>query len=285
MLIAQLTDTHIKPKGKLAYHRVDTAAYLRRTLSHLLGLPQQPDLVVITGDLVDEGKVEEYAHLRELLAPLQQPVLFIPGNHDDREVMRTSLAGIHGWHGAGERASVDALPVHGYWQFNLKASEWPLRIIGLDTVVAGESGGELCAERLAWLSDQLRDDRTTPTLILMHHPPFATGIGHMDEIGLTGAAAFGQLVSAHPQIEVILCGHLHRTIRASVGGRACMTAPSTAHTVRLDLDPLARSLFCLEPSGYLLHWTNGKGIVSHHVNAGEYPGPFPFFEESGALIT
>ncbi len=285
MLIAQLTDTHIKPKGRLAYQRVDTAAYLRRSVSHLLGMPQQPDVVVVTGDLVDQGLPEEYAHLRELLAPLRQPVLLIPGNHDDRQAMRTHLVGVHGWHSAGERARAEALPSPGFWQFNLKAPGWPLRIIGLDTVLIGESAGELCVERLAWLREQLSDDRNTPTLILMHHPPFKTGIGHMDEIGLTGAAAFNQLVSEHPQVELILCGHLHRTIRATVGGRACMTAPSTAHTVRLDLDPLARALFCLEPSGYLLHWTVGQGVVSHHVSAGEYPGPFPFFEESGALIT
>jgi len=40
--------------------------------------------VLATGDLTDSGRAEEYAHLRELLAPLPMTVYFIPGNHDER---------------------------------------------------------------------------------------------------------------------------------------------------------------------------------------------------------
>src|SRR5438874_2027771 len=88
MLIAQITDTHIKPEGVLAYERVDTAGFLARAVDHILHLDPRPDVVLATGDLVDGGTAEEYQRLRRLLAPLPMPVYVIPGNHDDREVMR-----------------------------------------------------------------------------------------------------------------------------------------------------------------------------------------------------
>ena len=80
MLLAQITDTHIKAQRKLAYGIVDTAAFLERCVTHVLQLPQRPDVVVMTGDLVDYGRADEYALLRELLAPLPMPLYLLPGN-------------------------------------------------------------------------------------------------------------------------------------------------------------------------------------------------------------
>ncbi len=78
MLIAQITDTHIRLPGRLAYRRVDTAAMLRTFVAELLKLDPKPDLIVHTGDLVDFGEDAEYAHLREILAPLQTEMTRVP---------------------------------------------------------------------------------------------------------------------------------------------------------------------------------------------------------------
>lgn len=271
MLIAHISDPHIKRPGKLAYRRVDTAAMLQRCVAELLRLDPQPDLIVLTGDLADFGLAEEYAHLKTLLAPLSAPLLAIPGNHDEREAMRTAFA------------DGGYLPAIGFLQFAVD-DRFPLRIVGLDTVVPQEGRGELCAERLAWLDEALARQPHRPTLLLMHHPPFATGIGHMDDIGLTGREAFAEIVARHPQIELILCGHLHRNIQTAVGGARVLTCPSPAHQVALDLRPDAPSCFRMEPPGYLLHrWHDGR-IVSHSAVIGNYAGPFPFYDPDGALI-
>jgi 3',5'-cyclic AMP phosphodiesterase CpdA len=92
VLIAQISDTHIKPEGSLAYGRVDTSAFLARAVDHILHLDPRPDMVLGTGDLVDGGLLVEYAHLRHLLSPLPMPVYLIPGNHDDREALREVFA-------------------------------------------------------------------------------------------------------------------------------------------------------------------------------------------------
>jgi 3',5'-cyclic AMP phosphodiesterase CpdA len=118
-----------------------------------------------------------------------------------------------------------------------------------------------------------------PTVLFMHHPPFRTAIEHMDVIGLNGAEALGALVERHPQIERILCGHLHRPIQVRWRGTLAATAPSTAHQVVLDLRPGADGAFALEPPGYQLHvWTPEAGIVSHTTYVGKFDGPHPFVE-------
>ncbi len=87
MMIAQITDMHIKPEGVLAYGRFDTAPYLGRAVEHLLALKPRPDVVLATGDLVDGGLPEEYRRLHDLLTPLSMPVYLIPGNHDNRDAL------------------------------------------------------------------------------------------------------------------------------------------------------------------------------------------------------
>src|SRR3546814_17048041 len=99
----------------------------------------------------------------------------------------------------------------------------------LDTVVPMQSHGALCARRLQWLRERLAEQPGRPTAIAMHHPPFITGIAHMDAIGLLeGAAELEQIVAAHPNVVRILCGHLHRTIFRSLGGHDPQTRPSPA---------------------------------------------------------
>jgi len=97
MMIAQITDMHIKPQGVLAYGRLDTAPYLRRAVAHLLALKPRPDVVLATGDLVDGGLPEEYRRLHDLLAPLSMPVYLIPGNHDNRDALAAAGGSCTTW--------------------------------------------------------------------------------------------------------------------------------------------------------------------------------------------
>ena len=257
MLIAQITDTHIKPDGVLAYQRVDTAAFLARAVDHILHLDPRPDVVFATGDLVDAGTPEEYQRLQRLLAPLPMPVYLIPGNHDDREVMR-QVFDHHRY-----------LPRDGFVQYVIEGDG--LRMIALDTLRPGVAGGLMDGERVTWLDARLGEAPTTPTLIFMHHPPFKTGIDYMDGIGLDGADALADVVRRHRQVERIACGHLHRTIQARWAGTVASTAPSTAHQVALDVRANADLGFTLEPPGYALHlWRKDVGLVTHTATVGDY---------------
>jgi Icc protein len=258
MLVAQITDTHITMPGRLAYGVVDTAACLERAVAALDRLRPVPDITIITGDLVDGGEPEEYAHLRALLAPLRMPIFVIPGNHDAREPLRDAFI------------ADGYLPREGF--LNYVIEDQPLRIVGLDTLVPGEAGGALCQDRLRWIDSVLAAAPHRPTLILMHHPPFVTGIGPMDRMGLGGSADLAEIIRRHPQIERICCGHVHRAIERRFAGTIAGTAPSTAHQSVLDLHPEAPLTFAFEPPGYQLHlWGEDTGLVTHTAVIGDWP--------------
>jgi 3',5'-cyclic-AMP phosphodiesterase len=265
MIIAQISDMHIRARGQLAYRRVDTASFLERCVEQIRRMAPPPDIVLATGDLADAGEPAEYRHLRELLTPLWMPVYMIPGNHDDRGAL------------IGEFGDHVYLPRSGFVQYVL--DQYPVRLIALDTLVPGKTGGLLCAERLAWLAARLEEGHARPTVIFMHHAPFLTGIAHMDRVGLEGSDELGKVVDRHPEIERVLCGHLHRPIQLRWHGTLVATAPSTAHQVSLDFREEAPSTFAMEPPAFLVHlWREDTGLVTHTSYVGEFPGPYPFHE-------
>lgn len=267
MLIAQLTDTHVTRPGTLSCGRVDTAALLRRAVAAVAALSTPPDLLLLSGDLVDAGDPAEYALLREILNPLQQlPWLVLPGNHDERSAMRAAFP--------EQPWAEDCAPF-----LQQSRTLGPLQLISLDTVCPGHGGGELCAQRLDWLDRALSAAAGRPTLLALHHPPFESGLREMDEtLGLREHEAFAAVVARHqPQVQLIVCGHLHRTVQATVGGSRATSAPSTAHQITLDLQRESAASFCLEPPGFLLHrWTPRQGFVSLAASIGPHPGPYPF---------
>jgi 3',5'-cyclic AMP phosphodiesterase CpdA len=277
-LLAQLTDLHIREPGRLAYGRLDTAPYLRAAVQAVNALPQRPQAVVLTGDLTDFGRAAEYEHLADLLAPLTMPPYLLPGNHDDRSQLRRSFAH-HAYLGDDE-----------FVQYSVSLGDdldpaGGLRLVTLDTVEPGQPHGRLCTRRLQWLVDTLARHRGEAVIIAMHHPPFETLIGHMDDIGLLeGADALAEILSVHPAVERVICGHLHRTIYARVGGAVVSTAPGPAHQVCLDLAPGAPSAWILEPPGFHLHAWSGPGRMVTHVAAiGQFDGPHSFHDD-GRLI-
>jgi len=259
MLIAQITDLHIMKPGKLAYGRVDTLAMLETAVAQLRRLDPQPDVVILTGDLVDEGSAEEYARLKAALAPLTWPLYVIPGNHDARATMRAAF-GADGY-----------LPATGEF-LHYAVDAYPLRLVGLDTILPGEVGGAMDAARCQWLDRTLAEAPDTPTLVMMHHPPFALGIAHLDRFAMQGSAAFGQVIRRHPQVQRIVCGHAHQTMAVQWCGTTVSVCPSTAHQFTADLRPGVPAEFSLEPPGFQLHhWLPATGLLTHTIAIGDYP--------------
>ena len=267
VLIAQITDTHISTPESRNDRHYRTAEHLARAVAHLNALVPRPDLLLATGDLVERGEAEEYERLRELFDPLTMPVYLIPGNHDDRE----NLPRVFGRHRYLPRDG-------GFIQYVVE--DWPVRLVALDTLIPGESGGRLCAERVAWLDERLAEAAERPTVVFMHHPPFVTGMRKMDEMGLDGTGALAEVIRRHPQVERLVCGHLHRSIVRRFAGTVACTAPATAHQLALDLGDAPRLATVMEPPACLLHvWLgDGAGLVSHVSVIGDRHPPFTVFD-------
>ena len=273
MLLAQISDLHIKRPGLLAYKKVDTTAYLRRCVARLNTLVPRPHALVITGDLSDFGAPQEYESLRRELALLQMPCYLMVGNHDHRENLRAAFPD-HSYLGDGP----------GYIQYAIDFDE--LSLIALDTQDPPNSGGRLDDERLAWLDAQLEARRGKAVIVGMHHPPFACGIRHMDVQALAAADArrLEALLLRHDHVERLICGHVHRSVTMRYAHTVASICPSPAHQVAYDLAPDGPSAFIMEPPALLMHARVQGRWVTHTVYVEEYGGRYPFYDAEGKLI-
>lgn len=250
MLIAQISDFHVTALDALAYGCVDANAMLQSAVRALNALRPLPDLVIGTGDLTQSGADEEYALLAGILEGLYTPFVPVAGNHDRRVAVRRGFA----------RAGATSEQTH-FLQYALDLGE--LRLLVLDTVREGSDEPEYCAERLAWLAANLPSDK--PTLLAMHHPPFATGIDWLDAKDPDWSAPIGDLVAQASNVVRIVCGHVHRGIHRTWRGVPVSTAPSVAHQVALDLTPGAPPRFSFEAPGFQLHRWDGRDLTTYAV--------------------
>ena len=256
VVIAQFSDLHVMAVGRRNRFGIDAAAGLARCIAHLQALDITPDLLVASGDLVDEGTAEEYARLRELLAQVRVPLCLMPGNHDRRARLRQAF-GDHDYLGGSGRI---------HYHRDVRG----LRVIALDSVIEGREGGDLDEAQLQWLDGLLREAPAQPALLFMHHPPVATGFSRMDRISVSADSAqrLGQIIAGHPQVHAVLCGHVHRSVQAAWQGTLVSVCPSTAFQARLRLGPGKFEAALDEPPAYQLHHWDGAALVTHTVGPG-----------------
>lgn len=264
MLIAQLTDLHVCAPGRPAARVVETNMFAERAFRVLATLRPVPDILVITGDLTENGLHDEYENVvRMIRRYATMPVYVIPGNHDRRMEFREAFAGCPG-----------VCDDPRYIQYVV--DDFPVRLIMLDSIVPGAAHGQMDDGRLEFLDRALASSPDKPTMIAMHHPPFHCGSASMDIIDLADKDEFSRVIAKHPQVERIVCGHHHRSIVGRVAGAIAIVAPSVAHQWILDFDPAAPAALVFEPPAFMLHrWEKSDGFASHTVYVETFPGPFP----------
>jgi 3',5'-cyclic-AMP phosphodiesterase len=247
ILLAQISDLHIGA----GVGEPDPARRAERVVAALADLDPAPDAVVVTGDLAQLGEPGEYARVRELVALLDIPLHALPGNHDVRAALREALLGDVAT-GPGD-----------YLQYETRVGR--LRLLVCDTIIPGEDGGRLCADRLAWLDAALAADREAPTVVAMHHPPLTTGIEAMDQIGLDPGSRteLAAILGRAPNVMRVVAGHVHRPMYSTCGGRAVFSCPSTDVAIRLDLRGGAPLGVVDEPPAYALHLVTDGTLVTH----------------------
>jgi len=265
--ILQLSDLHVVAPPARASGRLDTARLLTNAIDHLIErLPMLGplDAVLVTGDVSDDGSLVSYQIVREQLERLSVPILMLPGNHDAREPMREAFA------------DLPCMPARGPidWVVDLGG----LRIIGLDTLQEGRSGGALAADSLDFLAASLAGAGDRPVLVALHHPPIETGIRFMDAIALREPGPLASVLAAAAggaRIRMV-CGHVHAAITGVLGQTTVCIAPSVCSAFALDLRADAPVGFMTAPTGYMIHdWRNGA-FCSTAQSILRLDGPHPF---------
>ena len=261
MLIAQLSDPHIFGRGELMEGRIDTATHLSMALSTLTSFTRTPDVVLLTGDLVNDGTDDQYENLRDVLADKLKDVVVVAGNHDDRQGLRHLFPQLDHV-GSGDEC-ID-------YVVDMNVEDFAASFIILDTTVPGEHAGSLSAEQLFWLETQIECRTERRIVVVQHHPPFASGIGFMDDYGLIGASEEADVLQRFNNVDAVLCGHLHRPASSFFGGTIAFASPSTAAQVSPSFNGETTS-YTEEPGMFSLHLWDAAGLVTHVHPVGE-PG-------------
>jgi Icc protein len=267
MRIAQITDLHVAEDGTYMRNFVDANAKLAAAVAYLNERADHIDAVVASGDLANDGNPAQYELLRELLAPLRIPLYLVPGNHDEVDDFRRVFADC-AW-------MPDSGPI------DYVVDDHPVRIVGLDTTEPGRHDGVFHATQAAWLDTVLSQRPDVPTLLFCHHPPFLTGLWLFDAIRLTGSELLREVVARHPQVRLIVSGHVHRPVSTTWGATALTCSPSTTHQSRCDLHPDEGAGIVDETPMLQLHTFNGESFITHATPF----EPATKVIEIGALVT
>ncbi len=264
MLIAQISDPHIAGWGKKTFGVAPMAENLAECVEHINRLEMQPDLVLVTGDIANNGLEEEMERAADILHGLQPPFYVIPGNHDDRATMVRVFG-------------PDSCPTESeeFIQYVIESQD--LRLIAVDSTKPGAPGGEICERRATWLDQRLSEGRDRPTVIFMHHPPVRFGVPETDLDGFEGREKIGEVIEKHPQVERILAGHIHLSALTRWRGTVVSTAPSVGMRLTLYLGSQKPSRFFLDEPSYQLHyWTPERRLVTYTVRVREGTRSYPF---------
>jgi 3',5'-cyclic AMP phosphodiesterase CpdA len=260
MLIAQITDIHLgfEPNNPSEFNR----KRLDQTLRTLSAMKPRPDVLMVTGDLVDTGDDQvSYRRLKSALESSPIPAWFCMGNHDSRAPFREYFPHVP--------------EADGFIQYSVE--DYPVRILVLDTLEVGRHSGGFCETRAAWLVARLAEQPDRPTLLVLHHPPIETGLSWMTENpDAAWVERLRAIVAGNGNIVGMISGHLHRVVVTQWAGTTLVVCPSTAPQVALDLDsidpdkPDGRPMIVADPPAYAIHYWNGERLTSHFDTAEDH---------------
>lgn len=223
LVIAQITDCHLQNDPQQGYRGLDVERHLDFVVDDLLQQSETIDMILWTGDLVHHGAVRGYQRLSERISKLSIPSFWIPGNHDDAELMQR----------IGDQAEGSLN------QRVVLANDWAVILLDSTSEPDGQGGGSLAQSELSFLQQQLRALSDLSCLIVLHHNPVPVESDWQDQIMLGNAEAFWQLLAAHENVRGVINGHVHQSKDSDINGVRVMMTPATSVQFKMGCSQFA----------------------------------------------
>lgn len=206
--IVQITDPHLHASLDGTLLGMKTQKGLDHILERIQVEQKHIDLVLATGDIAQDGSVEAYLRFIQLMQPLNAPLRWTAGNHDNRDNMKTAL---EGHESVGRR----------YYEFD----DWV--VILLDSTVPNKVYGHLADDQLALLDQLLTQHANKHALVTFHHHPCPMGSVWIDKIGINNPDALQAVLNRHNNVRCLLWGHVHQDSDRMINGIRYLSTPST----------------------------------------------------------
>lgn len=265
MLIAQISDLHISALGVKTLGIAPMSENLKLCVKHINQLATRPDIVLVTGDISNNGDIDELINAKNILNILNIPYFVIPGNHDNRQDLLTIF---------GEKSC----QMNSDQLIQYTINDYDVHFIAIDSTIPNQSGGEFSHKSDQWLRKQLLKAHNKPTILFMHHPPINLGISETNIEGFDGKKRLANIVKTHTNIEAILCGHIHLSAHTRWHGSIINTAPSIGMRLVIDFSMEQESQYILDDPSYQLHyWTKEQNLITFDVNVNDTKQGHPFY--------
>lgn len=239
--ILHITDPHLFATESGELLGINTTRSFQAVLNEIIQQEAQYDLIIASGDLVQDQNREGYHRFAQLVKPLKKPLFWIPGNHDLVPQMHNSLA------------MYAQIQPHKHI---LAGKTW--QIILLDSQLAGLPKGELSQTQLDFLAQKLAEYPDRFSLIVLHHNILPTYSEWLDQHSLSNSHALAEILTPFPNVKAILHGHIHQEVDNLWQGYRIFATPSTCiqfkpHCRKFTLDTQAPGWreMTLNPDGTL----------------------------------
>lgn len=222
--IIHISDTHLIGNDDGLYSSTSKPdLYLKELFSRLEESGAEPDVIIFTGDLADQGETAAYEKIRKIVEPavtrMGAELIWVMGNHDDRFKLRESLT--------DETPSYE--PVDKVYDIN------GLRLIVLDSTVPGHHYGLVSPEQRSWLKSILSTPAEHGTILALHHPPLPSVLPLASVVELQEQDDLATVLRG-TDVRSIIAGHLHYSSFGTFAGIPVSVASSTCYTQDLMVE-------------------------------------------------
>ena len=252
--LLQLSDLHVSRDADSRIRGIPTQITLEEVVDWLREEESRVDRLVITGDITNDEHPDSYTAVRGLLEPWLDRLAIVPGNHDDRSVMREVFGDVI------DAQSPEIAPKDDRINFSFHCGSW--LCIGLDTHLNGKVPGRIGEPQIHWLRDRIAEHSSDPMILFCHHPPVDVGSNWLDRIGLTDRELLRDVLDEFSTVRFVCCGHVHHEFSGQAGSAQVVTSPSTG----LQFNPVGDSVVvAADAPGYRVIELTGQEIASQVV--------------------
>lgn len=205
--VLQITDSHLRAELDGNLLGMVTLDSLDAVMTSVQSTEPDPDLILVTGDIAQDGSIAAYQLMADRLRAFRCPIIWSMGNHDQREAM-DAVAG----------------PL-GYMRKSIELGDW--LVVCLDSSCPRKVYGRIDPEELEWLAETLSNATQSHILVSLHHHPVEIGSRWLDTIGLHNSEAFLDIIDRCDRVRAVLWGHVHQAYDQQRNAIRLLSTPST----------------------------------------------------------